>query len=349
MDTHFDMRDERFGFILDGSLEILQKSYEVFIKQEVDWDMMDEQPAPIHRDAKTIDHAVEVSAPGTFWGKEIRNLKLEPTEKEGWWLNRADLPESQPVKVSIRNVWTTGDVVSNIVLRSGSSHNYVRLVEHIIALKAGMDVDNLVLNFEASGDPPLFKKGSLDLVDALNEAGRKDVDGEVKYFTVKEKVSIVREDGSFLIIEPAEDGRMSLDLDCAVDFPTAIGKQRIKFPLNENAFSIGCQARTNTSFSKMLFCKTIGQLFADIRNLGYNKENVLIAKKNSYWNEPALVHDGKCLESVWHRAILDLLAAIALIDEGRFVGKITSYKAGHFLDVEMVRLLSTNDFFVEIT
>jgi len=342
------MRDDKFGFILDGNLEVLKKSYEEFIIQKVDLDMMDEEPSAPHSAPKTIEKAVEVSAPGTFWGKEIRNLKLEPTDREGWWLNRADLLDSEPVKVSIRNVWTTGDVVSNIVLRSGSSHNYVRLVEHIIALKAGMDVDNLMLSFEASGDPPLFKKGSKDLVEALNDAGRVEAEGEVKYFTVKEKVSIVREDGSFLIIEPAEDGRMSLDLDCAVNFPTAIGKQRIKFPLNEKAFNMGAIARTNTSFSKMLFCKTIGQLFADIRNLGYNKENVLIAKKNSYWNEPGLVHEGKSLEAAWHRAILDLLAAIALIDEGRFVGKISSYKAGHFLDVEMVRLMSTNDMFVEV-
>ncbi|MBI2438518.1 MAG: hypothetical protein HYV36_06880, partial [Lentisphaerae bacterium] len=34
-----------------------------------------------------------------------------------------------------------------------------------------------------------------------------------------------------------------------------------------------------------------------------------------------------------------LLAALALIDDGRFVGVVRSYKAGHTLDVEMVRLL----------
>ena len=342
------MNDSQFGFIIDGNKETLTESYRKFQSQPVDWDMRDETPEELHRKAKTIKEPVQVSAPGTFWGKEIRHLTLEPTEKKGWWLNRVDLPDSQPVRVSIRNVWTTGDVVSNIVLRSGSSHNYIRLVEHIIALKRGMDIDNLMLNFEESGDPPLFKKGSKDIVDALNGAGRVELEQEVKYVTVKEKVSIVREDGSFLIFEPADPEDLKLEMDFAVDFPTAIGKQRIKFLLNEKSFNLGAEARTNTSFSKMLFCKTIGQLFADIRNLGYNKENVLIAKKNSYWNEPGLIHNDKSLEAVWHRAVLDFLAAVALIDEGRFVGKVTSYKAGHFLDVEMVRLLSTNDMLTEI-
>jgi len=52
-----------------------------------------------------------------------------------------------------------------------------------------------------------------------------------------------------------------------------------------------------------------------------------------------LPHNGKSLEAVWHRAVLDLLAAIALIDEGLFVGEIVSYKSGHGLDVEMVQRL----------
>jgi len=48
---------------------------------------------------------------------------------------------------------------------------------------------------------------------------------------------------------------------------------------------------------------------------------------------------GKALEPVWHRATLDLLAAIALIDAGRFVGRVVSYRAGHTLDVRAVGLL----------
>ena len=48
---------------------------------------------------------------------------------------------------------------------------------------------------------------------------------------------------------------------------------------------------------------------------------------------------GKALEPVWHRATLDLLAAIALIDSGRFVGRVISYRAGHTLDIRAVTQL----------
>ncbi|MEM7394893.1 MAG: UDP-3-O-acyl-N-acetylglucosamine deacetylase, partial [Verrucomicrobiota bacterium] len=75
----------------------------------------------------------------------------------------------------------------------------------------------------------------------------------------------------------------------------------------------------------------------------YTKENLLIAGRNSYVNEPQLMHNGKSLEAVWHRSVLDLVAALALIEEGRFLGHVTSYKAGHRLDVDLVRLLYQNE------
>ena len=122
----------------------------------------------------------------------------------------------------------------------------------------------------------------------------------------------------------------------------AIGQQRIKFKVNTDNFREGSIARTNTSWLKMLYCKSIGKIFADIRNLGYTYENLLVASRRGYVNEPRLLHNDKSLEAVWHRAVLDLIAALALIEEGRFVGKVISYKAGHRLDVEMVRQLYGN-------
>jgi len=98
----------------------------------------------------------------------------------------------------------------------------------------------------------------------------------------------------------------------------------------------------------MLYCKTIGMIFADVRNLGYNTRNILVAGPRKYFNKPTHIHNGKSLEAVWHRATLDLLAAVALIDRGRFAGKIISYKAGHTLDVQIIKELYHRDLLQEI-
>ncbi len=333
--------DETQGKIVSGDAAVAQQAREAWAKQAVDWDQLDGEVQPFPRRQTTIERPVTIRGPGTFFGRSVRTVTFEPTDMEGWWFERSDLRDALPFAVSARNVWTTGDVVSNIVLRAGPPHNYVRMVEHIIALKLGLRVDNLLIRID-SGDPPLFVRGSLDLVEALESAGVRELDRPARLFTVAEPVTAVSAHGGFVTLLPAAAGKPSLDVDCAIDFKTAIGQQRIRFPVNRQHFAYGAEARTNTSGVTMLYCKTIGRLFADIRNLGYTMDNIVVAGRLGYYNQPKLIHEGKSLEAVWHRAALDLLAALALIEEGQFVGHVISYKGGHGLDVELIRQLYKN-------
>jgi len=244
-----------------------------------------------------------------------------------------------PIGVSVKNVWTTQ---RNIVLCSGSPHNYMRMVEHIVALKLGLGLDNVMIKVD-SGDPPLFDRSSLGMVEEVGKAGIVPTNKPAAYVTVKEPVTAIGPYGSFVTLLPAEKGDKSLFVDCAVNFKTAIGKQRIRFYNGQKSFKHGSFARTNTSLWTMMYVKTIGRIFADVRHLGYTMKNILVAGPRCYINKPGLVHNGKSLEACWHRATLDLLAAIALIDTGRFCGTILSYKAGHSLDVDLVRELFKRD------
>lgn len=336
------MSDLDYGIVVGGNIDDIRRAHEKFCAIPVDWDLMDEAEPLLPRNQYTIQREISAEGPGTFLGQAQRRITLKPSDQPGWWFNRCDRAEYLPVGVAVHNVWTTGGVVSNIVLRSGPPSNYIRMVEHIIALRLGMDIDNLVIEME-SGDPPLFNRGSLDLVEALEQAGSVEYDQPAEYVTVKESVTIGGPGGSFLTLHPALPDRPMLTFDCAVDFKTAIGQQRIRFPLNAKNFRYGAAARTNSPAIKKLYCQTIGKCFADVRNLGYTEKNVLIAGRRKYVNEPFLIHEGKSLEAVWHRAVLDLLAALALIDRGRFIGHAVSYKAGHTLDVQMIRMLYQMD------
>lgn len=330
------------GIVLSGNEEKISVGFKKMQLQEINWNLINKQISPLRSSQTTISDPITISGPGTFFGRETRNITIEPSMLEGWWLDRTDLPNSLPIRVSIANVWTTGQIVSNIVLRSGNPHNYVRMVEHMIALRMGIGIDNVVIKLD-SGDPPLFKDGSLDIVKAFKKANKTTLNKSVKYYTVPHTVSVGGSNDDFVSLSPPLDpNNPQLTVDCAIDFKTHIGRQRIVFPVCEELLEMASIARTNTSWSKVLYCKSIGLLFADIRNLGYNKNNVLIASKNKYINKPRLIHENKSLEAVWHRSVLDLLAAIALIPDGRFVGHITSYKAGHRLDCELIRQLFLN-------
>ncbi len=341
------MKDTEFGPLLVGDQALFDESRAMWRKQPIDYCAFDEGSFDKRQNRRTIERAVKVKGNGTFKSKAISTLEFAPCDEKGWWFDRVDLPQSLPTRASIRNVWTTGRIVSNIVLRSGTPNNYIRMIEHIIALRLGMHIDYLTVRMD-SGDPPLFDMGSLALVNAIDRAGIVETNETARYITVKEPVSVCNSKGAFLTLLPAPPHRLVLDIDCAVDFKTAIGKQRICFTMSEKVFRETCIARTNTSAAKKVFCNTIGKIFADIRNLGYTDSNLLIAGATKYINEPRLMHGKQSLEAAWHRASLDLLAAIALLDRGRFVGKAISYKAGHTLDVDMMTQLYLNDLLVEI-
>jgi UDP-3-O-acyl-N-acetylglucosamine deacetylase len=341
------MMKNESGIVLGGDPDEIRAARREFDALPVDYDAIGELPPEMPERQRTIARPVSVQGPGTFFGKATRTLVFEPTDQEGWWFDRTDLPDSLPVRVSIRNVWTTGQVVSNIVLRSGSPHNYIRLVEHIIALRLGTKIHNLMIKTD-SGDPPLLTRYGREIVEALDTAGSQDTGSPANYVTVKETVTLGGKRGDFLTLTPFQGQAPVIHIDCGLNFKSAIGTQRIRFPVNDKNFRYGSEARTNTSLLKMLYCKTIGNLFADVRNLGYNRDNVLIAGRFGYFNRPRLIHEGRSLEAAWHRSTLDLLAALALIEEGMFVGSVTSYKAGHRLDVEMVRLLYKHDLLVPV-
>ncbi len=331
--------------IIFGNKETYNRSFDEFSAIPVDWNVGDAPVLNAKPMQRTIKNPFTLSGHGTFEGKNTTTITFEPTDLEGWWFDRVDKPDELPIRCSIRNVWTTGSIVSNIVLRSGGPHNYVRMVEHIIAMRMAMGIENVMIKID-SGDPPLFDRGSMDLVEAMDAAGRVESDRPIKYFTVKKKVTVCWDNGQFITLEPCKGTNPELTADVAVKFPTAIGQQRIQFPVTDEWMRYGAVARTNTPYSKVLYCKTLGKLIAEIRNLGYTDKNVLVAKKNSYYNEPRLIHEGKSLEAVWHRGILDMLAAIALVEEGQFVGHITSFKAGHRLDVDMIKQLYLKDLII---
>lgn len=343
------MREKLLGKVIIGDIKQLKKSFDEFSSINVDLNLQHEELLePSHTNLKTISETVELSSHGTFDRREIRRIRFEATDKQGWWLKRSDI-DGEPVKISHKNAYYVYEGgVNNIVLkRDGDKKSYMRLTEHIIAIRMGSDIDNMLITVD-SDDPPLFDLGSAPIIEALDKVEKVRTKEPCRYFTVKEIVSAVWPNGAFLTIAPQDPDCYSLKIDCAINFPNAMGKQRISFPVDEENFKIGSSARTNCSLKHAILCKTIGKFIPSVRHLGYNKENILVVGSKKYINRARLKYKGKSLEAVWHRATLDLLAAFALIDEGRFIGDIISYKSNHKYDVELIKELYKRDLLIEV-
>ena len=332
------MSQPLIGRLVAGDESLVRKAYEAFEAQPITETRLTDCKEPFGTEETTLGGTESAKGVGTFERKHHPVLTLGPSKIPGWWIHRSDLAEQLNIKVSVRNVWTSA---RNIVLRAGSPHNYLRMVEHIIALRLGLGVDNMCLSIEG-GDPPLFDRSSLDLVEAVNRAGIVGTGRPARYVTVKEPVTICGTRGDFVTLLPAEKGDKRMHLDVAIDWNTVIGQQRIQVDLTPDTFTFGAGARTNATQAQYLFSKTVGKLFADVRNMGYTKDNILIHGKKGFVTEPRpdfSLGEGRSSEPVWHRTMLDLVAAIALIDRGRFIGTVKSYRAGHTLDVRLMTLL----------
>ncbi|MGN0846652.1 MAG: UDP-3-O-acyl-N-acetylglucosamine deacetylase [Kiritimatiellia bacterium] len=291
----------------------------------------------------TLAAECSVEGVGTFRGREKRTIVFAPSSRAGWWIRRTDQPEQLDTLVDIANLWTSA---RNLVLRSGSPHNYLRMVEHIIALKVGLGLDDVVIKTN-SGDPPLFDDSSVPLVNAVKGVGFIEKPEAATYITVKEPLAFGGPRGDFLLFLP-DDGSRRIRLDVAINWNTVIGDQRIVFDVTPETFAYGAYARTNATHRQYQIAKTFGLLFADTRNLGYNTKNILIHGRTCWYGEPRFPLAGteKFLEPVWHRATLDLLAALSLTGPDRFVGTVVSYRSGHTQDCDAVRALYRNDLLV---
>ena len=338
-----DMPEYTIGRTVFGSAAEIAAAYDVFRKQTID----ETRLAPTREDPfggvrRGLKDEASITDVATFDGREESTLTFAPSTKPGWWIRRCDLPEQLDTEVDISNLWSSAQ---NLVLRSGSHRNYLRMVEHIIALKVGLGLDDCLLKVQ-SGDPPLFDDSSLPLVKTVEKCGivgSEHGSNSPDYVTVKEPVAFGGKRGDFLLFLPAKDGERNLRIDCAIKWNTCIGLQRILFDVTPETFTYASLARTNCTRNQYFAALTIGKLFAATRHWGYTKKNILIHGKHGWHNEPRFPVGDKFLEPVWHRATLDLMAAIALI-RGRFVGTVVSYRAGHTMDCDAVRALYRNDF-----
>ena len=339
------MPDYEIGRTVFGDTAAIAAAYEAFRAQPIDETRLAQsRVSPFSERRLTLAGESSVAGVGTFMGSRKQTLTFAPSDKPGWWIRRMDLPEQLDTSVDIANLWTSAQ---NLVLRSGSPHNYLRMVEHIIALRAGLGVDDVLLKVN-SGDPPLFDQSSLPLVKAMEHAKVVETDRPATCVTVKEPVAFGGRRGDFLLFLPAKEGERNLRIDCAITWDTVIGEQRVLFDATPETFRYASLARTNATRKQYILAKTVGKLFAATRNWGYNDRNILIHGRRRFYTEPRFPVNDKFLEPVWHRATLDLMAALSLFGPDRFIGTVVSYRAGHTLDCDAVRALYRNDLLAHV-
>lgn len=257
---------------------------------------------------KTIAKEASFSGIGLHTGN-LTTITFKPAPpNSGITFHRIDLPDKPAIKADVDNVV---DVTYGTTI--GINGVKVHTVEHVLAAIAGLGVDNLNIEVDAS-ETPVGDGSSVPFMNTLQKAGVVEQDAERKFIQIKQPVYYKNDDVTLSVL-PSDELRITMTI--AFDH-VAIGTQYASFVITPETFAKDIAPARTFGFlrdAKMLQEQGLIK--------GVSLENAVAIGDESILNEDLRFPD----EFVRHK-ILDLLGDMYLL--GRPVkGHVIGVKSGH--------------------
>ena len=294
---------------------------------------------------KTIQKEVRLSGVGLHTGNTV-NMTIKPAPiNHGFAFIRMDLEGCPTIEARAEYVTNTQrgtNLEKNGVL--------IQTSEHVLAAAVGLDIDNLLIEIDAS-EPPIMDGSSKYFVAALEEAGIKEQEAFIEEYVVKEIISYKDEaTGSEIILMPSEEyqvttmvdfgtkilGTQNATLERMSDFKVEIADARtfsflheIEMLLENDLIKGGDLNNAIVYVDKELSNSTMQKL-----KKAFNKKEITV-KSNGILDNLTL-HWAN--EAARHK-LLDVIGDLALVGT-RIRGKIIANKPGHQINTLFAKKLA---------
>ena len=162
---------------------------------------------------RTIGKEVSLTGVGLHTGKEVTITFKPAPENHGYVFSRVDLEGNPLIEADANYVVNTqrGTNLEKLGVKIQTS-------EHVLAALVGMEVDNCLIELNAS-EPPIMDGSSKFFVEAIEKAGIVQQDADCEEYVVKEVISYTDEEsGSEIILMPADEYQVTT----MVDFGTKV-------------------------------------------------------------------------------------------------------------------------------
>ena len=294
---------------------------------------------------KTIQKEVRLSGVGLHTGNTV-NMTIKPAPiNHGFAFIRMDL-EGYPT-IEARAEYVTNTQRGTNLEKNGV---LIQTSEHVLAAAVGLDIDNLLIEIDAS-EPPIMDGSSKYFVAALEEAGIKEQEAFIEEYVVKEIISYKDEaTGSEIILMPSEEyqvttmvdfgtkilGTQNATLERMSDFKVEIADARtfsflheIEMLLENDLIKGGDLNNAIVYVDKELSNSTMQKL-----KKAFNKKEITV-KSNGILDNLTL-HWAN--EAARHK-LLDVIGDLALVGT-RIRGKIIANKPGHQINTLFAKKLA---------
>ena len=294
---------------------------------------------------KTIKKEVSLTGVGLHTGKDVKLTFLPAPVNNGFTFKRIDL-EGHPI-IEADACYVTNTERGTCLEKNGVT---IQTSEHVLASLVGMDIDNVIIQLNAS-EPPIMDGSSKFFVKALEEAEIVEQDDFREEYVVSDVISYNDEvSGSEIILMPCTEyqvtamvdfgtkvlGTQNATLNRVSDFKKEIADSRtfsflheIEILLEHGLIKGGDLNNAIVYVDKELSPKTMEKL-----KVAFKKDKITV-KPNGILDNLTLHHPN---EAARHK-LLDVLGDLALVGT-RIRGKVIANKPGHYINTQFAKKLS---------
>lgn len=294
---------------------------------------------------RTISKEVTLTGVGLHTGKEVKLTFKPAPENYGYAFVRIDLEGNPLIEADVNFVVNTQRGTN--LEKKGVK---IQTSEHVLAALVGMEVDNCLMELNAS-EPPIMDGSSKFFVEAIEKAGIVEQEAVREEYIVKEVISYTDEEsGSEIIVMPSEEYQVTT----MVDFGTKVlGTQNASLKHLSQFKSEFSDARTFSFLHEIEMLLEHGLIKGgDLNNAivyvdkelspktmeklrsAFGKDEISV-KPNGILDNLTLHHPN---EAARHK-LLDVIGDLALIGT-RIRGKVIANKPGHHVNTQFAKKLS---------
>ncbi len=270
---------------------------------------------------RTLKKQISASGVGLHNGEKV-TLTLHPAAIDtGIVFHRTDLP-------GIPEIQATPESVSDTRMCSALENNGARVatVEHLMSALAGLGVDNIIVDVDAS-EIPIMDGSSGPFIFLLQSAGIVEQAAAKKFIQIKKKVEIVDGD-KWAKFDPYHGFKMDFTIDFAHPvFESSGNNVKIDFADNTYIKEIS-RART------FGFMHEVEYLRANGLARGGSLDNAIVLDEFRILNTDGLRYED---EFAKHK-VLDAIGDLYMLGYP-LLGAFTAFKSGHGLNNQLIRTL----------
>lgn len=294
---------------------------------------------------KTIEKEATLTGVGLHTGAQVTITFKPALENTGFSFKRVDL-EGIPVIKADAN-YVTNTQRGTCLERNGVT---IQTCEHVLAALVGLDVDNAIIELDAS-EPPIMDGSSKFFIEAIESAKVVEQSAFREVYVVTDVVSYTDEEsGSEIILMPSKEyqittmvdfgtkvlGTQNATLNHLSNFKQDISDSRTFSFLHEleTLLEHGLIKGGDLNNAIVYVDKEISPETVDKLKKAFNKESISV-KPNGILDNLTLHHPN---EAARHK-LLDVIGDLALIGT-RLQGKVIANKPGHFVNTQFAKKMS---------